>query len=104
MLRRTPRLTLFPYTTLFRSMADRLVQAYQMAAGLKQAWFATGVNTKFPNDDSLVDDGSAVDGRSPLTGADVNNVVSVTVSFVAQMEQAGVLDILIKAAVNPIPH
>src|SRR5262245_62620618 len=81
MLRRTPRLTLFPYTTLFRSMADRLVQAYQMAAGLKQAWFATGVNTKFPNDDSLVDDGSAVDGRSPLTGADVNNVVSVTVSL-----------------------
>src|SRR3712207_7273513 len=34
MIRRPPRSTLFPYTTLFRSIADRLVEPHRQATSL----------------------------------------------------------------------
>jgi len=59
-----------------RVVADRLAQAYTLAKQVQAEWFANSMAELLPNDGSLVIDGSATDGRHPITGANVTNIIT----------------------------
>ncbi len=59
-----------------RPMADILYGAYLSAKSYVELWNAQGMGTYIPNDTTVIDDGSATDGRSPVTDAQVNNILN----------------------------
>jgi len=60
-----------------RSAADNLAQAYNHANRVVNEWTSFGGVALIPNDAGEdVIDGSATDGRPPITGADVNNIIN----------------------------
>lgn len=61
------------------------------------SWFA-GINTLFPNDSTLVDDGREAEGVSRLTGADVNSVMGILIAMAA----ASNTEIIEKPTVRPL--
>ena len=86
-----------------RQAADRFAQLYWWSKIVAEEWAAQGIGALIPNDASVVIDGSATDGRSVLTEADVNALAGQVVAFIANMEANGNtnLDIIAKVAVNP---
>lgn len=60
-------------------------------------WYG-GMNAKFPNDASEVDDGRANEGVSRLDGADVNNLMGNLIAMAA----AGNAEIISKPCVRPL--
>jgi len=50
---------------------------------METQWYG-GINTLFPNDTTVLDDGRQGEGVSVLTGADVNSAVSVLIAMVGQ--------------------
>lgn len=85
-----------------RPAADRLVQLYWLAKNAQQQFTAKGLAALIPNDTSLVVDGAATDGRTPITGFDVNVVLSYLGAFVTAMEATSSLELnqVGKVAVN----
>jgi len=69
-----------------RVMADSMTQNYYTAKSIVNDWFSTGVNSLIPNDSSLIIDGSAIDGRSPITGSQVTNIITRAQEIVADYE------------------
>ena len=69
-----------------RPAADRYMQLYWSAKQLVADWTSKGMAQLFPNDSSVVMDGSDVDGRTPITGADVNIMVSHLNALIADLE------------------
>src|SRR2546422_5738499 len=70
MIRRPPRSTLFPYTTLFRSCldpdsADRLVEPFRMAVGIHPRRSA---GDHFRADHNVLSDREAFAGKMALDG------------------------------------
>ena len=57
-----------------RQLADIATKYYYAAKAFTNEWNATGMGAKIPNTTDLVVDGSAQDGRSPITGANVNGL------------------------------
>lgn len=55
-----------------RQAADRYAQLYWTAKILLTEWNSAGLGALIPNNAEVVSDGSATDGRSPITGAMVN--------------------------------
>ena len=71
-----------------RTRANDTLRAYERARSLLLEWDSTGMSALIPNNvaDTVID-GSAQDGRTPITGRDVNNLVEVYLrSFVADLE------------------
>lgn len=72
-----------------RVAADTLESVYWTAKRVITEWFATGINTKFPNDSTaVVEDGSDRDGRKIIHGADVHNIITRLQEFVTDYEAA----------------
>jgi len=86
-----------------RPAADRIVQTYNFMKDLQAQYGAQNWAALFPATADVVLDGSAVDGRNPLTNADVANVITALGAFLAFMEATANLnrDRFLKAAVNP---
>ena len=61
------------------------------------SWYG-GINTLFPNDSSVVEDGRSNEGVSVLTGANVNSVMSILLAMDAQYNS----EIITKPCVRPI--
>lgn len=70
-----------------RPAYDRFAQLYYEAKGLYQEWTANGLGTIIAYDNAdLVVDGSASDGRHPISGVDVNNFMTRLGELIADME------------------
>jgi len=59
----------------FRVAADKLAQAYYFAKQVSDEWVASSMGSKLTNTADGVRDGSAADGRHPITGIDANNII-----------------------------
>lgn len=88
-----------------RPIADRFMQLYWAGKSAAADFTADDLAGLFPNDDSIVVDGSAQDGRTPITGADVNIMLSHINAYAADMEATSNLkrNQIDKVAVNPLP-
>jgi hypothetical protein len=86
-----------------RPFADKLAVAYYAAVALVDDWNARGLGSLFPNDSSPVIDGSAADGRPPITGAMVNNIINRASELKADLSEFSnaKLNTLLQVAVNP---
>ncbi len=71
-----------------RPLADLLVSTYLTCKAFVQQWTAQGVATVIPNDSTLIADGSAVDGRAPMTDAQVNILFAHAGDLIAYFEGA----------------
>lgn len=80
-----------------RPMAERLRAEMVMTTSSETTWLA-GMNAKFPNDTSLVDDHRDAEGVSRLTGADVQAFMSVAIG----MRNAGNTQIISKPCVRAL--
>lgn len=87
-----------------RVAADKLAQLYAVAKSVEQEWTANDLATiiAFDNPD-LVVDGSASDGRHPISGEDVNNLITRCSEIVTDLEanSSAKLNTILKVAVNP---
>jgi hypothetical protein len=88
-----------------RPAADRIMQFYWFCKGLKVQWTSQNLAALIPNDASLMVDGSAQDGRTQITGADVNVLLSNLNTFINSLEANTnlMLNQFGKVAVNPRP-
>lgn len=59
-----------------RPMCERVRALIAEIDSMQVDWFQ-GLNALFPNDSSSVDDGREGEGISRLTGADINNVMTI---------------------------
>lgn len=86
-----------------RPLCDRLAQAYHFASELQKQIAAEGIEGLFSKDGDVIDDGAAVDGRSPLTNDDVKGVLNAIDTYVQFLDGNPVVrDLVLRVAVNPI--
>lgn len=71
-----------------RAIADKYMQLYWLCKQAQSDWTSKGMAALFPNDASLVVDGAATDGRTQITGADVNVLVSHVTTVITDLEAA----------------
>jgi hypothetical protein len=69
-----------------RVAANKFAALYWWCKEVSEDWTAQGVGALIPNDASVLIDGSATDGRSVITGADVNALAARVGEFVALLE------------------
>lgn len=87
-----------------RPLADLFGQLYNRLKSAQIEYTAEGWGSLFPNDAQVISDGSDVDGRTPITNADVRNfILTDATAFLNALEastNAG-RDRVFKIAVNP---
>jgi len=89
-----------------RALADKAAAYYWAAKAFLLEWDAAGIGAVIPNDaGELMVDGSATDGRTPITGAGVNGLKGHVALMVADLEANAnaKLNILLKIEVNGSP-
>lgn len=91
--------------TRIRPMADRLAQLYYLAVLFSDEFKALGLDTIFLKNPDSVSDGSATDGRPPITGTDVNNIITLAIAFKDLMEANSKepLNQVLRVGVNTTP-
>lgn len=85
-----------------RVAADKLASAYFLAKEVQAEWFANSMSDVIPNDSSPVVDGSATDGRHPITGADATNIITRLGELITDYEASAnaKLNTILGVAVN----
>lgn len=85
-----------------RRGADEIVSAYLTMKRLLQVWTGQSVVTVIPNDSNVLVDGSATDGRAPITNAQVNVLIANATTLVAAFEANSsiILNQTLQVAVN----
>ena len=83
-----------------RTLADKATAYYYAALALVNEWDATDMATKIPNTSDVIVDGSATDGRSPITGANVNGLKSHVDAMIADLEATDNLKLNILLAIE----
>lgn len=88
--------------TYARKAADNAVSFYLTAKRFLQVWNGQDVVAVIPNDASVIVDGSASDGRAPITDAQVNVLVANLSTLVASFEASSnlVLNQCLQVSVN----
>ena len=93
--------------TVIRRMADRLAQEYYACKQVVGLWNSGTPLTSslFPNNTTVVADGSPTDGRRALTGAMVNNIVTRCTERITDMQATSnaKLNTALAVAVNVNP-
>ena len=69
-----------------RVAADRLARAYYFGKEVVSEWYAVSMASKIPNTTDVIIDGSAVDGRTTITGADVTNLITRLTELITEYE------------------
>jgi len=69
-----------------RVAADKLATAYLFAKAVSAEWYANNLGELLPVSADPVIDGSAADGRHPITGNDVSNLITRLSELVADYE------------------
>lgn len=73
--------------TKIRPLADRMARLYNAFKSAQIEFAAEGWGTLFPNDSEVIVDGSAEDGRTPITNADVRAfMLTDAVAFLNALE------------------
>lgn len=85
-----------------RVLADKYMQLYGLAKAASADWTAKGMSALFTNDTSAVIDGAATDGRTQITGADVQVLFSHVSTLITDLEASSNLkrNQIDKVAVN----
>jgi len=85
-----------------RVAADKLAQAYHFAQQVTAEWTANNMASVLPNQADDVIDGSATDGRHPITGIDANNIINRLNELIADYEadSSAKLNTILGVAVN----
>lgn len=87
----------------FRPFADKMAQNYHFCKAFKDQIAAEGIDSLFAADKEVVDDGAAIDGRSPLTNEDLKLLITAVDAFLGFMDERSELrDTLLRTAVNPL--
>lgn len=88
-----------------RRLADKAAAYYYAANALIDEWEATDMGSKIPDSGDLIIDGSATDGRSPITGANVRSLKEHVELMVADLQanNKAKLAVLLKIEVNGSP-
>ena len=72
-----------------RRLGDKFAQLYNAVKSAQIEYTAENWATLFPNDAEIIVDGSAEDGRTPITNADVRNfMLTDAVAFLNSLETA----------------
>lgn len=71
-----------------RVLADEMRTLYLSCKAFVQQWTAQSVATVIPNDANVMTDGSATDGRAPITNAQINVLFAHASSLIAYFEGA----------------
>jgi len=69
-----------------RVAANKLAQAYYFANQVADEWTANSMASVLPNQADDVIDGSATDGRHPITGIDANNIINRLNELIAEYD------------------
>lgn len=85
-----------------RPLADELARAYFRAKAVAAEWYANNMGAIIPVDGGLVVDGSATDGRPPITGNDATNIIVRATELIADYEAStnAKLNTIMKVQVN----
>jgi hypothetical protein len=85
-----------------RPLADRLARmAFALQIFLAE-YQAKGLEAQFPDDATVVEDGSGADGRTPITGHDVREMVRVAQDLATMATgDTSRMPTIMKVAVNP---
>lgn len=88
-----------------RTLADAAARYYWAAKAFLAEWDAADIGAVMPNSSDVVVDGSLTDGRTPITGANVNGLKAHVDAMVADLEANSnlKLNILLKIEVNGSP-
>jgi hypothetical protein len=86
-----------------RVASDRFGQLYNRCKAYQAEATAEGWLSLFPADNEVIEDGSATDGRAPITNQDVRDFIGDLSAFVSFLEaNANVIrNRALKIAVNP---
>jgi hypothetical protein len=74
-----------------RPAADALYSIYLTAQKVTQEWNGQTVSAVIPNDANLLVDGSAVDGRPPMTNAQATNIITRLGEILTLLDGTGAL-------------
>ena len=77
--------------TQIRPACDRFIQLYYWCKQTQDQFTAQGLASLLPNSSDNIVDGSATDGRSPLTDGQVNIIMSQIGTFITNMEASAKL-------------
>ena len=85
-----------------RPMADSMAANYWTAKKIVTEWNSLNLAALILNDGTLIADGSATDGRSPISGTMVTNIIVRATEIVTDYEAAGnaKLNTVAQVAVN----
>jgi hypothetical protein len=88
-----------------RPAADRFIQLYYWCKLTQQQWTAQGLAALLPNSTDNIVDGSATDGRTPITDGQVNILMNYVNTFITAMEASSSLEYnqIAALAVNLLP-
>lgn len=92
--------------TKIRPLADRLAKLYNALKSAQIEYTAEGWSTLFPNDSEIIVDGSATDGRTPITNAEVRTFMltdAVAVLTALEASSNAGRDRVFKISPNPEP-
>ena len=86
-----------------RPGGDKIAQLYYTLDLMEDVWTAQNIASLIPNTTDVIVDGSATDGRSSITGADVRDLIGWSEAFTDEMEANNnfKLKIVLGIAVNP---
>jgi hypothetical protein len=85
-----------------RPCADTIARVAVQVSAIVQEWQAKGLVDQIPDDATVIDDGAATDGRTPITGHDVRQMIALAEDLVAMATgQNTRMPTVIKVAVNP---
>ncbi len=89
--------------TKIRPAADKFGALYNYLKALQAEAQAEGWAALFPADGEVIVDGSATDGRAPITNADVSAFITLAGAYITFMEQSANANrnLALKIAVNP---
>src|ERR1700732_3921277 len=86
-----------------RPLSDRFMQLYWACKSASSDWTAKSLATLIPNDISPMIDGAVTDGRTQITGGDINVLLAHMNTLIADFEATSNLkrNQIGKVAVNP---
>lgn len=85
-----------------RPLADLVAGAFQQIQSFKEAWEAKGIGNLVADSSEVIDDGSAVDGRTPITGHDLYLLKALADDLVAMgVGENTKIPTVLKISVNP---
>lgn len=85
-----------------RVLADQIARVHTTIGLLAAEWEAKGLGDLIPDDaKEIVEDGSSVDGRTPISGADVHQMLSLVKDLLAMGSGPNTrMPTVLKVAVN----